>query len=437
MKNIKSILFGLVALSIVALIIGCNAEPNAANLGGETKLIATLEDENAKTLYPEGYTQEDGKTVKWLLRGEGPNGAKFPDTRTSGGAATKQSVSDPNASNASKEFYALGAKTFKISGIKQGNWSLFAVALNGKGDRIVAAKVENTYLSGVETVKSITLEKLVGTGNENIIINYPNNQITNDKNKVKLEINYKKQGTSTFIPADSKNFKFKTDTIISDNIQNIWSGQELDAGSYIVQILLKENISKPETPNWVVQAGTADAMRIIDNKITKGNITLTIGKIDTEYDITFDDRTGTPLDGQIIASTPFTKTSVKGVVDWYPTVESFDGLVDRGIVTCATWSTIKTGLAGKPNISTSAEAVTALKSAFTAKKITCEWFVNGLEIKDVVYNATAGTKNTADVSNDNTATFFMPAGDNHLTCVINSELLGSTGSSSLEVQTSL
>lgn len=431
MKNIKSILFGLVALSIVALIIGCNAEPNAANLDGETKLIATLEDENAKTLYPEGYTQEDGKTVKWLLRGEGPNGAKFPDTGTSGGTATKQSVSDPNASDASKEFYALGAKTFKISGIKQGNWSLFAVALNGKGDRIVAAKVD-TYLSGVETVQSFKLETLVGTGTENINIKYPINQIANDK--AKLEINYKKQGTSTFIPA---NFKFGTDTIIDKNVVNSWAEQELDAGSYIVQILLKENISKTATPNWVVQAGTADAMRIIDNKVTKGNITLTIGKIDTEYDITFDDRTGTPLDGQIIASTPFTKTSVKGVVDWYPTVESFDGLVNRGVVTCATWSTIKTGLAGKPNISTSAEAVTALKSAFTANKITCEWFVNGLEIKDVVYNATAGTKNTADVSNDNTATFFMPAGDNHLTCVINSELLGSTGSSSLEVQTSL
>ena len=434
MKNIKSILFGLVALSIVALIIGCNAEPNAANLDGETKLIATLEDENAKTLYPEGYTQEDGKTVKWLLRGEGPNGAKFPDTGTSGGTATKQSVSDPNASDASKEFYALGAKTFKISGIKQGNWSLFAVALNGKGDRIVAAKVD-TYLSGVETVKSFRLETLVGTGTENINIKYPINQIANDK--AKLEINYKKQGTSTFIPASSKNFTFKTDTIIDKNVVNSWAGQKMDAGSYIVQILLKENISKTATPNWVVQAGTADAMRIIDKKDTKGNITLTIGKIDTEYDITFDDRTGTPLDGQIIASTPFTKTSVEGVVNWYPTVESFDGLVNRGVVTCATWSTIKTGLAGKPNISTSAEAVTALKSAFTANKITCEWFVNGLEIKDVVYNATAGTKNTADVSNDNTATFFMPAGDNHLTCVINSELLGSTGSSSLEVQTSL
>lgn len=434
MKNIKSILFGLVALSIVALIIGCNAEPNAANLGGETKLIATLEDENAKTLYPEGYTQEDGKTVKWLLRGEGPNGAKFPDTGTSGGTATKQSVSDPNASDASKEFYALGAKTFKISGIKQGNWSLFAVALNGKGDRIVAAKVD-TYLSGVETVQSFKLETLVGTGTENINIKYPINQIANDK--AKLEINYKKQGTSTFIPANSGNFEFKTDTIIDKNVVNSWAGQELDAGSYIVQILLKENIGTTAAPNWVVQAGTADAMRIIDKKDTKGDITLTIGKIDTEYDITFDDRTGTPLDGQIIASTPFTKTSVKGVVDWYPTVESFDGLVNRGVVTCATWSTIKTGLAGKPNISTSAEAVTALKSAFTANKITCEWFVNGLEIKDVVYNATAGTKNTADVSNDNTATFFMPAGDNHLTCVINSELLGSTGSSSLEVQTSL
>lgn len=434
MKNIKSILFGLVALSIVALIIGCNAEPNAANLGGETKLIATLEDENAKTLYPEGYTQEDGKTVKWLLRGEGPNGAKFPDTGTSGGTATKQSVSDPNASDASKEFYALGAKTFKISGIKQGNWSLFAVALNGKGDRIVAAKVD-TYLSGVETVQSFRLETLVGTGTENINIKYPINQIANDK--AKLEINYKKQGTSTFIPANSDNFTFKKDTIIDKNVVNSWAGQIMDAGSYIVQILLKENISKTATPNWVVQAGTADAMRIIDKKDTKGNITLTIGKIDTEYDITIDDRTGTPLDGQIIASTPFTKTSVEGVVNWYPTVESFDGLVNRGVVTCATWSTIKTGLAGKPNISTSAEAVTALKSAFNANKITCEWFVNGLEIKDVVYNATAGTKNTADVSNDNTATFFMPAGDNHLTCVINSELLGSTGSSSLEVQTSL
>lgn len=97
----------------------------------------------------------------------------------------------------------------------------------------------------------------------------------------------------------------------------------LPAGAYTVLASITE---KKTDGTYNTLAGTADVVRILENKQSVGKIPLTIGLVTNEYTLALKDMTMRPIEGEIVVS--------GSSAAWYPDEDSFDALVSAGLLAC-------------------------------------------------------------------------------------------------------
>ena len=165
------------------------------------------------------------------------------------------------------------------------------------------------------------------------------------------------------------------------------------SGSYLIQILLKEN--------GKVIAGAVDAVRILENQKSSGDIALTIGKIDTTYTLTIDDQTSPSLEGTLAKDEADTNASDGVTVVWTPS------------------ETTKTLLASQ---------------SLTLDGLTYDLFENGNVIGNAEQTSATMAK-TVDTENGKVSFVIsgLSAGDNVIDLIVSDAKLGSHGSSRVTV----
>ena len=177
----------------------------------------------------------------------------------------------------------------------------------------------------------------------------------------------------------------------------------LPAGSYTVIASVQE---QQEDESWKTVAGTADILRVVETKPTSGVIPLTIGYVSPEYSkagsFTLTDNTMAPIEGTIEISRSWNLG--KGI--WYPTEDSFNMLVERGIVTIDEGKTYGT--------MTKDELDDAIDSAVWNGKLALSWMLNGEKVP----------------ASANEVSWTIAVGEYPLQVTVSNNLLGAIGATS-------
>lgn len=341
-KTIKNFIITVASLTALLLLFSCAMENNELKTADLEISVQSL---NSKTLTPEGGL-DSTKITKYKLNGVGPRGATFDWMESSDGK-------------------------FKVTGIIQGAWTLSAEGYTANNTEIAIGKTV-VNLSAGNTKAIVVLNELVGKGTANITVTWDTSMASD---KAFVEMRVKPVGGA-----------YATKTFKSQTNGNAVYNELLDAGSYIVNALLYEDNTKTK-----LIAGTADAMKIVDNKITNGNLALVIGNIATDYDFTLNDQTMAPIEGTLTTVVADPDAEHKSVVNATYTL-SQDTL------------TIMNGLGVKTS------------------DINVEWFLDGVSVTD---------ENTADDKFE--GTFTVTAGERNLGIVLTSARLGSSGNSNIIV----
>ncbi len=189
----------------------------------------------------------------YRLRGEGPDGAKFDWIDVTG---TKVALSD----------------------IRRGQWTLYAEALSENGDILATGKLE-TFLSNSSPMGALVMDPEVGSGSARCSFAWNTFQVLYPT----IEI-YVKKGDGEYIPRDISEIS------IGDGVA-VWNAKDIDAGSYIVRAVLKDE--------GEVVAGVAAAMRILDGKQSVGDVRFTVGKLSAIYGISLENTPTTTVRGTL------------------------------------------------------------------------------------------------------------------------------------------
>lgn len=181
-----------------------------------------------------------GLNVKsYQLRGEGPDGARFDWIEVTG---TKVALSD----------------------VRRGQWTLYARAIGENGEILATGQLD-TFLSDSSPMGALYLDSEVGQGNARCSFAWNTFQVLYPT----IEI-YVKKGNGDYIPRDPSEIS------MGDGVA-VWNAHDLGAGSYIVRAILKDE--------GEIVAGVAAAMRIIDTKLSVGDVRFIVGKLSTIYGI--------------------------------------------------------------------------------------------------------------------------------------------------------
>ena len=175
----------------------------------------------------------------YQLRGEGPDGASFDWIEVT---TTKVALSD----------------------VRRGQWTLYARAIGENGEILATGQLE-TFLSDSSPMGAVYLDSEAGQGNARCAFVWNTFQVLFPT----IEI-YVKKGSGEYIPRDSSEISI-------GNGVAVWNGHDLGAGSYVVRAILKDE--------GEIVAGVAAAMRILDGKLSVGDVRFIVGKLSTIYGI--------------------------------------------------------------------------------------------------------------------------------------------------------
>ena len=335
LKKTKNFIITISLFTILLFLVSCSIDNSETE---PLDLTVSVIDLDSKTIAPDGGLSST-KVTKYRLSGVGPKGTKFDWKESTNG-------------------------TFKVIGILQGMWTLNAESYTANNTKIATGQIV-VPLSAGNKKATIVLKSLYGRGTAKINVTWNTTMVKNPVVEMRVKpVN----GTYT-----TKTFKTKTNG-------NALYEEVLTSGSYIVNALLYEDSTKTK-----IIAGTADALRIVDGKISNGSLALIIGNIATDYNITINDQTMAPIEGTINAKVGEPNAS------------------DKSIVTAT--------------VTLSPNTVTVMKSVgATESDINIEWFLDGVPLTD---------ENKSD--NKFTGTFTITAGNSKLSALLTSSKLGSSG----------
>lgn len=345
---------------------------------------------------------------------------------------------------------ATDASTFRIKGVKQGRWMVHAMSVSKVANTYYrlafGAFGEQKYLSATSPTANIDIDNLVTTGNNSLTAS-PTAKDQPDGQGLDLDIGFKKDmvgivelvvnakyqgyrynqaganrgadsdwvtifqntyttagdGTGSFDESPATKGEtvtvsaFDSDSTVYGDDKTAYTGvhlfDKMMSGSYLIQILLKEN--------GKVIAGAVDAVRILENQKSSGDIALTIGKIDTTYTLTIDDQTSPSLEGTLAKDETDTDASDGVTVVWAPS------------------ETTKTLLASQSQ---------------TLDGLTYDLFENGNVIGNAEQTSATMAK-TVDTKNGKVSFVIrgLSAGDNVIDLIVSDAKLGSHGSSRVTV----
>lgn len=175
----------------------------------------------------------------YRLRGEGPDGAKFG-------------------------WIYVTSPRIALSGIRRGEWTLYAEALGSDGT-VVATGELTTFLSDSTPIGTLFLSAEKGKGNILCQFSWNTAEVLNPS----VEI-YIKSENGEFSARDKSEIK------IEDGIAK-WEAKNIPAGSYIVRAILKDE--------GEVVSGVAAALRVIDGKQSVGDCHFIIDNLSSVFGI--------------------------------------------------------------------------------------------------------------------------------------------------------
>lgn len=223
-------------------------------------LDVEISQSDTKMILPAGGIDATKITV-YKLSGKGPNGETFNWRSNTNGK-------------------------FKVFGISQGYWVLTAEGYSANGTKI-ANGTANVYLNDANTKVSIILNTLSGNGTAQVTVRW-NTKLVPSSAYLELQL---KPINGSYV---KKSFKSNSNGVA------VWE-ENLPAGSYVVSVMLYETNAKTK-----VVGGTKDALRVVADNLSSGDITLTIGEV---VDLTSSvvDNFGEPI---TISLTPANNTAV-------------------------------------------------------------------------------------------------------------------------------
>jgi hypothetical protein len=264
MKKEKVLVLMLLVCFLLSFV-SCASSQIDENLESELSAISV---EPAEEIVEETIETEEENKSNWLsalgdikgldiksyrLRGEGPDGAAF-------------------------DWIEVTNTRVALSDVRRGQWTLYAEAIGENGDVLATGKLE-TFLSNSSPFGTLVLNSEEGQGDVRCAFSWSTFQVISPS----IEI-YTKKGDGEYVPRDS------SEIIVGDGVA-VWKTEDLDAGSYIVRAILKDE--------GEAVAGIAAAMRVIDNKQSVGDIRFSVGKLASSYSITFENAPAPTIKGDL------------------------------------------------------------------------------------------------------------------------------------------
>lgn len=291
------LVFSAVALSLSMVLAGCvtsNVDSGKEDL--EAMQAAAITEDPAAV---EAEDIVDGifdikglDVVSYRLRGEGPDGAYFDWIE----------VTEPRVA---------------IADIRRGEWTLYAQGLNADGQPVIQGKLE-TFLSEDSPIDNLVFQEDYGKGDLRCAFAWNPSQVQHPN----IEIYMQKATGGQWIARDI------SEIVMGDGTA-MWTASGIESGSYIIRIILKDRSS--------IVSGAAAALRVVDDKLSIGQVRLTVGDLSQVYGITLDNIPANTVDGMLALSTDgvlYRSTADHLIYDWFIDGGYLDGFSAKEIQIC-------------------------------------------------------------------------------------------------------
>lgn len=416
----RHIAYAAAAALVAAVTLGCSADmgdPQKDEASGTGSISLSIADGTSKTILPSGVTGPAPSA--YLVGGTGPDGEDLTRGKATaaGSELAKVSWKDPFGSDAVRQWFVTDKTALDVKGVHQGEWDLRVVSMYdalgedgtfAEGASRIAKGQAVKRLSAAGASATVTLDRLV-RGDEGGTL--PAGQtarisLTWDKDQVEtpvLTVKAKYQGDGTEDSAAATFDEWFTLGLSSGNNtgEKEFTTAALPAGAYTVLASITE---KKTDGTYNTLAGTADVVRILENRQSAGTIPLTIGLVTNEYKLAIQDMTMRPIEGEIVVS------GSRAV--WYPDEDSFDALVSAGLLTAG----------GKAYADMTREE---LDAALDASGLTYLWTIDG--------QGTVEGGQQVEAAGNNVSWSGVATGEAALQVVVGSGLLGSLGSTGVTI----
>lgn len=406
---------------LASLAAGCSADvgdPQEDGATGTGSVSLSISDPSgSRTILPSGVTGPAPSA--YLVGGTGPDGEDLTKGKATAAGSELATVrwKDPFGSDAVRQWFVTDKTSLDVKGVHQGEWDLRVVSMYdalgedgtfAEGASRIAKGQTIKRLSAAGASATVALDRLV-RGDEGGTL--PAGQtarisLTWDKDQVEtpvLTVKAKYQGDGTEDSAAATFDEWFTLGLSSGNNtgKSEFTTKALPAGAYTVLASITE---KKADGTYNTLAGTADVVRILENRQSAGTIPLTIGLVTNEYTMALKDMTMRPIEGEIVVS--------GSSAAWYPDEGSFDALVSAGLL----------AVEGKAYADMTREE---LDAALDASSLTYLWTIDG--------QGTVEGGQQVEAAGNNVSWSGVATGEAALQVVVSSGLLGSLGSTGVTV----
>ena len=418
----RHIAYAAAAALLASLVAGCSADmgdPQKDEAAGTGSVSLSISDPSgSRTILPSGVTGPAPSA--YLVGGTGPDGEDLTKGKATAAGSELATVSwkDPFGGDAERTWFVTDKTALDVKGVHQGEWDLRVVSMYdalgedrtfAEGASRIAKGQTVKRLSAADASATVALDRLV-RGDEGGAL--PDGQtarisLTWDKDQVEtpvLTVKAKYQGDGTKDSAAATFAEWFSLGLSSGNNtgEKEFTTKALPAGAYTVLASITE---KKTDGTYDTLAGTADVVRILENRQSAGTIPLTIGLVTNEYTLALKDMTMRPIEGEIIVS--------GSSAVWYPDEDSFNALASTGLITVPDGKTY--GTMTKDEID----------QVLDASNLTYLWTIDG--------QGTVEGGQQVEATGNNVSWSDVATGEAALQVVVGSGLLGSLGSTGVTI----
>ena len=413
----RYIAYAAAAALLASLAAGCSADvgdPQKDEVAGTGSISLSISDPSgSRTILPSGVTGPAPSA--YLVGGTGPDGEDLTRGKATAAGSELATVSwkDPFGGDAVRRWFVTDRTALDVKGVHQGEWDLRVVSMYdalgedrtfAEGASRIAKGQAVKRLSAAGASATVTLDRLV-RGDEGgtlpagqtaaLTAKWDSDQVSTPTLTIKAK--YQGDGTADSVAAGFTTWKEEALTAATNIGSYAYTSDPLPAGSYTVLASLTEG--------GKTIAGTADVVRILENRQSIGDIPLTIGLVTNEYKLAIQDMTMRPIEGEIVVS--------GSSAVWYPDEGSFDALASAGLITVPDGKTY--GTMTKDEID----------QVLDASGLTYLWTIDGQE--------TVEGGQQVEAAGNNVSWSGVATGEAALQVVVGSGLLGSLGSTGVTI----
>ncbi len=246
----KRLLMIPVLLVLVFVLASCGTKPVKEEAPSVVEGVRAVSQDTVN-----GMFDVNGIDVKsYRIRGEGPDGAYF-------------------------DWINVTSSRVALSDIRRGQWTIYAEGLDANGNVIVTGKIE-TFLSENTPIDNLVLATGEGMGDVKCDVTWNTSQVKNASVEV-------------FVKPVDGDYVYRSPSEVSfvKNGHIVWRAEDLKSGSYVARFILKDGSA--------VVSGAAAALRVVQDKVSVGEVKMTVGDLSTVYGITIENMPENTIHGSL------------------------------------------------------------------------------------------------------------------------------------------